>query len=307
MQDILVISLCLGLGMACGARLRSRAFCMRLADRLSLLAVYGLLFILGVRLGSDAVLLRALPLLGARALGVSFGSTAGSVVCLLLARRFFPFPPSSGRGEKGAAGPSPFMGSLRILASFALGILLAVLSLSPAFLADSALAAYALYLLVFLVGVSLGADLRAFRVVRDLNVKILAVPLLIVAGSGLGALAASLFLPGLSGRDALCVGFGLGYYSLSSILIENAGHSALASTALLANILREVMTILGAPLLVRFCGGLSTVGAAGATAMDTTLPIIARFSGEYAAVIAVFSGMSLTLLVPFLVTAALQW
>jgi uncharacterized membrane protein YbjE (DUF340 family) len=81
----------------------------------------------------------------------------------------------------------------------------------------------------------------------------------------------------------------------------------LASTALLSNILREIMAILGAPLLARHCGGLSTVGAAGATAMDTTLPVIARFSGEHAAVIAVFSGMTLTMLVPFLVTAALQW
>ena len=172
---------------------------------------------------------------------------------------------------------------------------------------DSAFATYALYLLVFAVGVGLGADLRAFRIVRDLHVKILAVPALIIAGSALGALAASLMLPDFGARDSLCVGLGLGYYSLSSILIENAGNSSLASVALLANILREVMAILAAPLLARYCGGITTVAASGATAMDTTLPVIARFAGERCAVIAVFSGMTLTLLVPVLVTAALHW
>lgn len=309
MQDILIIAACIGLGMSLGVWQRRNAALMRLADKVSLYAVYGLLFILGARLGSDDILLRQLPLLGGRALCIAFFCTAGSVILIVFIQRLFPIlggeRQASATQAGASTGPSPLAGSLRILACFSLGIVLAVLSLIPAWMADSALATYALYLLVFAVGIGLGADLRAFRVVRDLHVKILAVPLLIVLGSGLGALAAALVLPDLSPRDSLCVAAGMGYYSLSSILIENAGHSALASVALLANILREVMAILAAPLLARCCGRLATVGAAGATAMDTTLPIIARFSGEYAAVIAVFSGMTLTMLVPFLVTAAL--
>jgi uncharacterized membrane protein YbjE (DUF340 family) len=40
----------------------------------------------------------------------------------------------------------------------------------------------------------------------------------------------------------------------------------------------------------------------GATATDTTLPIIVQCAGAEYAVLAVFSGMVLSLLVPFLIT-----
>lgn len=292
--------------MGLGVWQRKNTVMMRVADKVSLYTVYVLLFVLGVRLGHDAVLLETLPLLGARALCISFLCTACSVLCLGLASRFFPLPSAAPKGGT-TDGPSPLWGSARILACFASGIALSYFSLTPAWMGHGTLALSILYLLVFAVGVGLGADMRAFSILRVLHVKILSVPLLIIAGSALGAVLAVFALPGMSLRDTLSVGMGLGYYSLSSILIENAGHSALASTALLANILREIMTILAAPLLARHCGSLSTVGAGGATAMDSTLPIIARFSGEHVAVIAVFSGMTLTLLVPFLVTAVLQW
>jgi uncharacterized membrane protein YbjE (DUF340 family) len=196
---------------------------------------------------------------------------------------------------------------LPVLCFFAAGVALAYASPLPAWEGRSAAATGMLYLLVFVVGVGLGADLGAFRLVRDLHLKILAIPLLIVAGTFAGSLLVGLALPGVSMRDAVCVGMGFGYYSLSSILIENAGNSALASVALLANIMREIMALLGAPFLARYCGILAPVGAAGATAMDTTLPVITRFSGEHVAVIAVFSGMALTLLVPVAIPAALAW
>ena len=308
MQDILIILACISTGMLFGYAQRRNIALLRIADRASLYAVYGLLFILGAGLGADSALLSRLPELGGKALAVAFCCTVASALAMAALSRFFTLGAAPNKREgTGPSSPSPLTGSLRILCAFSLGIALAVFGIIPAWMSDSALATYALYLLVFAVGIGLGADLRAFRIIRDLHVKILAVPVCIVLASGAGALAAAAVLPDLPFRDALCVGAGLGYYSLSSILIENAGNPALASVALLANILREIMAILAAPVLVKHCGRLSPVGAAGATAMDTTLPVIARFSGEHAAVIAVFSGMTLTLLVPFLVTALLYW
>lgn len=305
MLDIFIILFCISLGMAAGYLLRKKIFLLRVADKASLFAVYALLFILGAGLGGDVALFSRLPALGGMAFVISVCCTAMSVLCLLPVRSLFPGASPAGPVASPAGALSPFMGSIRILCFFSLGVALGWLSIIPEWLQGGPLATYALFFLVFTVGIGLGADIRAFGIIRDMHVKILAVPLLVVLGSGLGALGASLVLPELSAKDALCVGAGLGYYSLSSILIENAGNSALASVALLSNILREVMAILAAPLLARFCGRLTPVAAAGATAMDTGLPVIARFSGERVAVIAVFSGMSLTLLVPILVTAAL--
>ncbi len=306
MPDLLFIVLLLLLGMAAGFVLRRQTGALRAADGLASLAVPALLFILGANLGNDDALFARLPVLGGTALGVAVCSVAGSIATLrLLQSTFDPAPRNVAAAQ--SSGPAPIMGTLRILGFFLLGLVLARFSLSPDFLFSPRLGTYVLRLLIACVGVGLGAKLQAFAVIREMYVKILAVPLLIVLGTVLGSLAASLILPDVGPREALAVGCGFGYYSLSSLLIENLGHPALGAVALLANIMRELMAIICAPLLVRFFGTLATPAAGGAAAMDTVLPVIARFSGERAAIAAVFSGMCLTLLVPFLVTAIMTW
>lgn len=306
MPDTLIIPFCIVLGMCCGVWQRGNKRMLRGADKVALFAIFGMLFMLGARLGADKPLLAQLPVLGGRALCIAILCTAGSVLAVRAVRRFFPAARALSPERRHTREPSPFMGSLRILACFALGIVLGLSPWTPSWMIGGGMISPLLYLLVFSVGISLGADLRAFRVVRDFSAGVLAVPLLIVAGTAAGAIAAAPLLPGIGVKDSLCVGFGLGYYSVSSVLIENAGNPALASVALLSNIAREVLAILAAPMLAKHFGGLAPVGAAGATAVDTTLPVIARVSGERYAVIAVFSGLVLTLLVPLLVTLALQ-
>jgi len=72
--------------------------------------------------------------------------------------------------------------------------------------------------------------------------------------------------------------------------------------ALISNISREIFTLIATPILVKFFGKLSPIASGGATSMDTTLPVIAKFSGREYAVISVFSGVVLTILVPFIIT-----
>jgi uncharacterized membrane protein YbjE (DUF340 family) len=78
-------------------------------------------------------------------------------------------------------------------------------------------------------------------------------------------------------------------------------------TALLSNILREIITLLATPILVLYFGKLAGIASGGATSMDTTLPVITRYSGKEWSIIAVFSGVVLTILVPFLVTFILKY
>ena len=98
------------------------------------------------------------------------------------------------------------------------------------------------------------------------------------------------------------MGSGFGYYSLSSILITEYRGPELGTVALLANIIREVVTLLGAPLLVRFFGPLTPISCGGATTMDTTLPIITRTSGQDFVILSLFHGFLVDFSVPFLVT-----
>ena len=116
----------------------------------------------------------------------------------------------------------------------------------------------------------------------------------------------SLLLPGISLRQSLAVGGGFGYYSLSSVIIARVEGETLGLIALMSNLIREILTLLLSGTLVRFLGPLAPIAAGGATAMDTTLPVIARASGRAYVVVALFSGMVLTVLVPFILPLLLK-
>jgi uncharacterized membrane protein YbjE (DUF340 family) len=195
--------------------------------------------------------------------------------------------------------------SLLILGCFLAGVAGSALHLSPAFFLQASVIEITLFVLLFLVGVSVGANPATWDLVRRITVRMAFVPVLAVIGTLLGVGAASAFLPGLRLRDALAVGSGMGYYSLSSILITELRGETLGVLALLANILREIVTLVSAPLMARYFGRLGPVIAGGATATDTTLPIIVRTSGAEYAILAVFSGLVISLLVPFLIALLL--
>ena len=100
----------------------------------------------------------------------------------------------------------------------------------------------------------------------------------------------------------MAVGAGFGYYSLSGILITGSKGAELGTVALLSNIIRELLTLLGAPLLARWFGSLAPIAAGGATTADTTLPVITRTCGDELAVVSIYHGMVVDFSVPFLVT-----
>lgn len=91
--------------------------------------------------------------------------------------------------------------------------------------------------------------------------------------------------------DSLAVGSGFGYYSLSSIFIADLRGPNWATIALLCNVMRELFTLLAAPLVARWCGPLAAVSIGGATTFDTTLPIITQAAGRPYAVVSVFHGL----------------
>lgn len=196
--------------------------------------------------------------------------------------------------------------SVIIILFFVLGILSGLFSLIPQHFLEKDYSEYALYFLMFFVGISIGASKDVLRIIRAVKVKILLVPASVIIGSLLGVMFVSVFLPQTNIREALAIGAGFGYYSLSSIYISQYYGDIAGVTALISNLLREIITLLGAPLLARYFGKLAPIAAGGATAMDTTLPIITLSSGKDYAMIAVFSGVVLTLLVPVLLSIILS-
>lgn len=189
-------------------------------------------------------------------------------------------------------------GSLLILAFFGAGVGLARLGLIPRYFMEHDVTLYVLWLLMLLVGLSIGADRRLGEFLRTLRPRVLLLPLATTVGTFAGVAAASLFLA-YSLADCLAVGAGFAYYSLSSIFITQYKGAELGTVALLSNILREILTLVGTPLLVRLLGPLAPISCGGASTMDTTLPVIARYAGREWIFISIVHAMILDFSVPF--------
>ena len=161
-----------------------------------------------------------------------------------------------------------------------------------------------LHILILTIGIDLGMNFR-LREVKRLGRTALILPLGTMMGSLLGAFLASLIL-GIELKWGLAIGAGCGWYSLTGPLIGQ--YSAVYGTlGFLANLTREIFTVLGYPAVSKRISKELAVSMGGATTMDTTLPIITKFGGSEVALVAFVHGFILTTLVPVLIPLIVEW
>jgi uncharacterized membrane protein YbjE (DUF340 family) len=188
-----------------------------------------------------------------------------------------------------------------LLGFFMAGIIMGLYDLIPEEYLTPSLEMGTLYALIFLVGMGMGSDGKFLRNILKVGKKELIVPISVTVGSIVGGAAISLVMMDIDMAEGAAVGAGFGYYSLSSVIISQLRGDELGTIALVANITREVITILAAPIMVRLVGPLGPIASGGATTMDTTLPVIVKYSGKDYAMTSVINGIVLTCLVPVLV------
>ncbi|MBC2855803.1 MAG: lysine exporter LysO family protein [Cetobacterium sp.] len=158
-----------------------------------------------------------------------------------------------------------------------------------------------LCLLLFFVGIDIGDNSGLFADFKTFGKKIWLLPICTIFGSLLGGAIASLITP-LNVGQSMAVSAGLGWYSLSAIELSKIS-AHLGSLAFLSNVVREVLAIIFVPIIAKKLGAFESVSAAGATAMDTLLPVINRSNTSDISIVAFFSGVILTSSVPILVPA----
>lgn len=193
-------------------------------------------------------------------------------------------------------------GSLIIVGFFVLGTICGVCHLLPFDIAETNISYYALCALMFSVGLSVGNDPQTLKNFRSLNPRLVFLPIMTILGTLAGSAAVSLILTHRSITDCLAVGSGFGYYSLSSIFITEYKGAELGTIALLANIFREMMALLGAPLIRKYFGKLAPISATGVNSMDVLLPSITQYSGKDVIPIAIFHGILIDMSVPVFVS-----
>jgi uncharacterized membrane protein YbjE (DUF340 family) len=192
-------------------------------------------------------------------------------------------------------------GSVIILSIFASGLIIGAMHILPNKSYLNEISTYILYALMFLVGISIGSDKHVWQQFRKMSFRILIIPLTAVIGTAIGILIYTLLFSFPKTRDVFAIGAGFGYYSFSSIVISKISNETMGIIALLSNILREVGTLVLAPILVKYFGKLAPIASGGATTSDVTLPIIMKYSGKEYVLGAVINGVILTILVPVII------
>ena len=270
------------------------------------IAIWVMLFAIGVEVGGNELLVSSLGRLGAEALLVTSSTTLCCCVgAMLLWRCLRPRDERSPRPSRpGQQHWRTLWLSMRdsviIFVCFACGCVLGYLG-ADAYLPARA-SYYSLCVLLLCVGFGIGQSEEIRRNLRHIDRGLVLMPLVTILGTWVGALLVALLLQGRSVTDWLVVSSGFGYYSLSSMLISEMRGVELGTLALMYNVLREITTLLFAPLLLRLFGPLAPISIGGVTTADTTLPIISRVCGPQFVAISIVHGLLVDFSVPLLVT-----
>lgn len=156
-----------------------------------------------------------------------------------------------------------------------------------------------LYLLLFFIGIDIGKNKNIFNDLKKIDKKVLLLPFITMLATLLGGAVASLLLS-LSLGEAVAVSSGMGWYSFSAIELSKVSVE-LGGIAFLSNIFRELLAILTIPFIAKKIGAFESVSVAGATAMDSVLPVINKSNTAEISIVSFYSGLVISLVVPILV------
>lgn len=305
-----------------GARISLTDVAARWQGRIVTWLIWLLLFLLGIEVGSNEMIVRSLPTLGVEALLLSSAATLG---CCVLAWMLWRVSknntvqeenekketsadkegnPAEKEGLQGSSlirGLKVMKGSLIVVGFFVIGLLGGIEKMVPSWLLDGDVSFVALCGLLLFVGLGIGLNPEMKKEVRSLSPRMALLPVVTIIGSWLGALLIWTVLHRTL-SDCMAINSGFAYYSLSSIFITEYRGAELGTIALLANIIREMLTLLGAPLMAHWFGPLAPISAGGATTMDTTLPILSQTVGQRYIALSIYHGFVVDFTVPFLVS-----
>ena len=163
-----------------------------------------------------------------------------------------------------------------------------------------------LNLLMVSVGISIGQQAGILQKIRQYHFKALIIPLGVTVGS-LGAGLAGALLLGYPLAEGAAIASCMGWYSLGGATIGALSGGLYGSVAFLSNLLREILSFFGIPLLARFLNPAACIAAAGATSEDTTLPMMMKYTDEESVVLSVLNGAICSVLVPVLINACYRF
>ncbi|EOC99943.1 lysine exporter LysO family protein [Caldisalinibacter kiritimatiensis] len=156
-----------------------------------------------------------------------------------------------------------------------------------------------LCVLLFFVGIDIGTNKDIFNQIKKMGLKILLIPIMIIIGSIVGSIIAGVILD-LPINESGAIGAGFGWYTLSAMILASES-TKLSALAFITNVVREIIALVSIPFIAKYIGDIESIAPAGATAMDTSLPVISKSTNAKTSIISFITGVILSTAVPILV------
>ncbi len=278
-------------------------------EKLTLASTGLLIFSMGAMLGGRDAFLEELVSLGLSSLAFAVFPIVLSVVCVYILTRLFlrditdrherDAAQAASEGGQGAGSETVMI--IMAVGSLALGIAygLSHLGLRPLdWIVEHS--DWILMALMFFVGISVGGSKGLLAKIREYHVRALIIPFGILVGSIAGGLLAAP-LCGIPLPVGGAIASGLGWYSLSGVMLTGIAGAHIGSITFMANLLRELISFFTIPWIARHLNYPTCIAPAGATSEDTTLPMMIRCTNEETVVLSVINGVILSALVPVLI------
>jgi uncharacterized membrane protein YbjE (DUF340 family) len=147
---------------------------------------------------------------------------------------------------------------------------------------------WSLRALLFFTGFDLGVELQGLNL-RVLTPKLLLAPFLNIAITLATGLAFGLAF-GLGAKQGSLLTAGMGWYSISTVLLAEQGMILLSLLAFTHNVFREILAILSIPLAAKISPMLP-IYLGGGSCMDVMLPLVQRYCGREYTLVSFYSGV----------------
>ena len=324
----------LAAGYFLGSKLRDRREKMGFLDGLTNFCVSLLVFVMGIKMGSNEEVIANLGTIGIQSVVITVILAVITIAGVTMARLALGMNKyaltkkqvaelgemgtgSSGERQSASAeaeeGGSNLM-TILILAFTVVGLIAGYFvvrnndGLMSAFDASNGhIMTVGLCLLMLSIGLGMGLDGTVLTYLKQAGFRVLVFPVVVIAATTVGGFVVSLLYRDLSVGESLAICYGFGWYTFAPIAISNAGYVMAGAISFLHNVIRELAGIVLMPILAKKIGYLEVASIPGVAAMDVCLPIVERVTRQDIIIYSFLIGFSQAIFVPILVNMALAF
>lgn len=269
---------------------------LSIVNKVVSICLYLILLVIGISLGQLDDIVTKLPQIGTTALTLSLIIHSCNILALVVYDKWQPMKREIVAQDELPSRFSQLLDSLKLVGTTMAGGILGFLTKGMVEFPLHA-STYVLVIMILGVGIQLrnsGIPLReVFLNKRGIYTSIIFIISSLVGGAIAAWVLALPLAKGLTFASAF------GWYSLSSVLVNDAWGAIYGSIAFFNDLSREILCLFMIPFFMRLFPS-TAVGLGGATSLDCTLPIIQKSGGIQVVPLAISFGFIVNLVAPLL-------